>query len=438
METATAIRTADPSANMLNDLSAFISGLKNDPFRITRKDAKENFEKLGFPTTRHEEWKYTNVLPLLEKNLRQAATPESIPSDSETIPGLDLSGGIVLLMVNGFLQPIPGGLPEGLTIKNIKEAVSDPMFIKHFDKYADKKDDAFAALNTAFVNEGIYIEVASGRKIDQPVYIINHTSVAEDSWTNNRVLIVSRKNSQASIEWLTTSSGRGKSSSLMNAVTEIVVEENARLDFCILQNDLDNVSQVCNTYVNQERDSHFNINTITMGGLLVKNKLHLMLADQNIETHLFGLYMGSGKQLIDNHTAVFHAKPNCFSNQRYKGILDDDSQGVFNGKIFVFQDAQKTNAYQSNKNILLSDGATMNAKPQLEIFADDVKCSHGATTGQLDEEALFYLRSRGIGLENAKALLNVAFAADVIQNIPNEVLREYILNLIQNKLVKEA
>jgi Fe-S cluster assembly protein SufD len=147
--------------------------------------------------------------------------------------------------------------------------------------------------------------------------------------------------------------------------------------------------------------------------------------------------MGQGKQHIDNHTAVYHAKPHCFSNQLYKGVMDCESQGVFNGKIFVMQDAQKTNAFQSNKNILLSENASVYAKPQLEIFADDVKCSHGATTGQLDDEALFYLRSRGIGEENAKALLNVAFAADVIQNIPNEKLRNYIMNLIQQKLVKE-
>ena len=432
METVT-INIKDPVSNLMSELDTMMSGLKHDPFRTIRKESKDLFEKNGFPTTKHEEWKYTNVIPAVSKSLLLAPKKDT---DSKLLNGLNTSNGIVVAVVNGYVT-IPSSLPEGLIIKNIADSVNDPFFAKHFDKYTDKNVDSFTALNGSFLNEGLYIEVLPGKKIDQPVYILNYTVSVNDEISHPRMLIVSRKSSEAVVEFVTVSSGKAVSSSLMNAVVEIAVEENARLDFCILQNDGDTASQICNTYTYQEQNSHLNVNTITMGGALVKNKLHLMLDGQNIETHLFGLYMGSNKQHIDNHTAVFHAKPHCFSNQLYKGILDDESQGVFNGKIFVMQDAQKTNAFQSNKNILLSDNAAVYAKPQLEIFADDVKCSHGATTGQLDDEALFYLRSRGIGEENAKALLNVAFAADVIKNIPNENLREYILNLIQTKLIKE-
>ncbi len=438
METATAVSKKDSFSDMLKGVVSYQSGLRNGAFTSLRKEAKEHFERLGIPTTKQEEWKYTNLNPLLDKSLQNALRPEVVPANASTIKGLDISDGIVILLINGFLQPLPSSLSEGIVIKNIQDASNDAPFSKYFNKYADSKDDTFAALNTSLLNEGIYIEIKQNVKIEQPVYIINHTTSAKNIITQPRCLVVAQKGSKAAIEWLTTSSVKGSTSALVNSVNEIVVLENAHLDFCILENDEQTVSHVCNTYTYQEQNSHFNINTITMGGFLVKNKLHLMLDGQNIETHLFGLYMGSGKQHIDNHSAVFHAKPHCMSNQIYKGILDDDSTGVFNGKIFVLQDAQKTNAYQANKNILLSDGASMFAKPQLEIFADDVKCSHGATTGQMDEEALFYLRSRGIGVENAKALLNVAFAADVIQNIPNIKLREYILELIQNKLVKEA
>ena len=428
-----------PTSKYAADFRGLTINKKGSAFYELRLKAIEHFERIGFPTTKNEEWKYTNLKPVIEVERIAATKVNALSSIAELNISLPFNDAIVIVLENGFLNEkcsMLNNLPEGLIVKNINDCSNNPLFVKHFAKYGDAEIDACCALNTAFVNEGLFIHIEKNCKLEKPVYIINYTTTGTDAIiTNPRCLIVAEEGSKSAIEWLTVSPSRMRSTAFVNAVNEIVVEENAHLDFCILQNDHQLVSQVCNSYVYQEANSHFNINTITTGGNLVRNKLHIKLDGLNVETHLFGLTMGGGTQLIDHHTAVFHAKPNCFSNQRYKGIMDGASQGVFNGKIMVMKDAQKTNAYQSNKNILLSDDASMFAKPQLEIFADDVKCSHGATTGQIDEEALFYLRSRGIGVERAKALLNVAFAADVINNIPNEALRSYILGLIENKLV---
>lgn len=438
MQTLTTTNPANPAIKFLEDFKETALYIQNNPYRDIRQKAIKHFEELGFPTTKNEEWKYTNIIPHVSKQFQFAKKEFVLKAIDDLNIALTLNDAIVVVLENGFLNPVLSdlnNLPAGLTIKSIAECENDVVFSKHFANHAEQGIDAFSALNTAFMNDGVYLHVAKNVIIEKPIYIINVTAQGEeDMITFPRCLIFSEKGSKAAVEWLTTTKTRRGSTSLMAAVNEIVVEENARLDFCILQNDHEQVAQVCNTYAYQEANSHFNINTITIGGNLVRNKLHIKLDGLNVETHLFGLAMGGGSQLIDNHTAVTHAKPHCFSNQLYKGIMDGASLGVFNGKIMVMKDAQKTNAFQSNKNILLSDDAAMYAKPQLEIFADDVKCSHGATTGQIDEEALFYLRTRGIGIDRAKSLLNVAFAADVIRNIPNEALRNYILDLIENKL----
>ena len=435
----TTANLAQPSSKYLEDFRESKQLQKNSAVQQLRQQAIENFERLGFPTTKNEEWKYTNLKPVIAIDRIAAVIGNTLRDTDELKIPLPFIDAIVVVLENGFLNEKIStiqNIPQGLIIKNISNCSDEAFFIKHYAKYGDQEVDACCALNTAFANEGVFIHIDKNCQLDKPIYLVNYTTTSNDELiTYPRCLVVAEKGSKSAIEWLTVSPGRMRASAFVNAVNEIVVEENARLDFCILQNDHQLVSQVCNTYAYQEANSHFNINTITTGGNLVRNKLHIKLDGLNVETHLFGLSMGGGHQLIDHHTAVFHAKPHCFSNQLYKGIMDGASQGVFNGKIMVMKDAQKTNAFQSNKNILLSDDASMFAKPQLEIFADDVKCSHGATTGQIDEEALFYLRSRGIGIERAKSLLNVAFAADVINNIPNEPLRNYIMGLIENKLV---
>ncbi len=224
--------------------------------------------------------------------------------------------------------------------------------------------------------------------------------------------------------------------SLVNSVTEVVCMQNAAVDMELIQTEGDNASHINNLHVVQHRDSRVSINTITLGGKVVRNNLHARLAESNCETHLYGLYLGEGHQMIDNHTTIDHAMPHCQSNELYKGVVGDHATAVFNGKVYVRPDAQKTNAFQENKNIVLSDTANVYTKPQLEIYADDVKCSHGATTGQLDEDSLFYLQSRGIGKEAAHALLINAFANDIIENITLDTLKQNLLEIIAGRLQK--
>ena len=305
---------------------------------------------------------------------------------------------------------------------------------EHFGKYASIKTESFIALNTAFSYDGAFIHIPGNTVVEQPIhllYVSDARNAASVAYPRN--LVVAEKSSQVKIveSFHCMQSGNHN---FTNSVTEIVVKENAIVEFNKIQNETAEAFHINHTEAYLAKNSTFNINTITLGGEIVRNNLHIVLNDENGTAHLYGLYLLNGNQLVDNHTLVDHAKPNCYSNELYKGIIDDKAHGVFNGKIFVRQDAQKTNAYQSNKNILLSNDASMHAKPQLEIFADDVKCSHGATTGQIDEEALFYLRSRGIGEQNARALLNTAFAADVINNITIEALKNNLITFLSSKL----
>jgi Fe-S cluster assembly protein SufD len=430
------------------DQTDIIEKIKNDFRRMEsvysngmndlRLTALANFSRMGFPTRKHEEWKYTDISPILKTTF---SLPGSFPFETkkeEILARLNIKEDVILVVLeNGRLNPLDTlSLPEGLEMKTIGEAKNSPSVQKHFSKYADMQHDAFSALNTAFLSEGLMIRIQPGHTIEKPLFIVNLSSPREEAViSHNRLLVVAEKNASARMAWITLS-GSDAGDTFVNAVNEIVVEENANLEFNICQNENAKAYQVCNTYAYQLKDSKFTINTTTLGGSIVRNKLHIKLDGENCETHLYGLYVADDKQLMDNHTAVFHARPHSNSNQLYKGIIGGKAHGVFNGKIFVEKDAQKTNAYQSNKNILLSNDAVINAKPQLEIFADDVKCTHGATTGQMDEESLFYLRTRGINEVNAKALLNKAFASDILNKITIESLRESIARETDKKLIK--
>ena len=409
-------------------------------FSENRKHAFESFDKLGFPTKKNEEWKYCDVSPIVKSQLKFEASSAQNKITAADLSSLSfLNEGFLIVFENGKwnhqLSSI-NNLPQGLFIQNLSDASENEFVKNHFSKYIDFNHHEFAALNTAFMIDGTFVHVAPKTKIEKPVYIINIVSDQSQAVTSNcRNLIVAEKFSEIKISFITLSQNE-KVNGFVNVVNELVALENSNLEFDFIQNDNQFVHQVSNTYVYQKRDSKFTINTISFGGNIVRNNLNLMLDDENIESHLYGLYVANGNELIDNHTAVHHAKPHCNSNQLYKGIIDEKATGVFNGKIFVYKDAQKTNAYQSNKNILLSNDANMYAKPQLEIYADDVKCSHGATTGQLDDEALFYLRARGINKSDAQGLLNFAFASDVLNNITIEALHNYSVNLLSEKLKK--
>lgn len=429
---------SDIQQKLLNDFQP--QPLQQNRLSELRTKAIHHFEQLGFPTVKNEEWKYTNISSAFKSHYNLLDTEVFTAKRKELEERLNLSNNVILLVIeNGRLNSAVSdynSIDGSLEIKTYRGEEEIAFAKKYFSKYADIYIDSFAALNTAFFKDAVVIRFVAGAHIDKPIVVVNITTQNEEAViAHNRLLVVAERNSSAKIACISISKNE-QIESFSNTVNEVVIEENATLEFDIFQNENTKSNQVCNTYAYQLKDSKFTINTITLGGNLVRNKLHIKLDAENCQTHLYGLYLANDSQLIDNHTAVYHSKPHCNSNQLYKGLIDDKAHGVFNGKIFVEKDAQKTNAFQSNKNILLSNEAVINAKPQLEIFADDVKCTHGATTGQMDDAALFYLRSRGINEPEAKALLNKAFASDILENITNLPAKEYITNEVNRKLLK--
>jgi Fe-S cluster assembly protein SufD len=429
---------SDLAAMRDNILEQFKS-LKPSSFREERNNAIETFSRLGFPTIRHEEWKYTNLNRIL-KNEPVFGESNSQPSlAKENIQEFLIAGNDALLLVfeNGIFKAELSSSFEnlpGIKISNLENATVDAAVIKHLGNIAPDGNEAFVALNTAFMRDGLFIHVQENFSYDGRIHFLHiNTSENDSDVSTIRNLVIAEKGSKVSITE-SYHSLNNNCRGFVNSVTEISVGSNASVEYCKAQLESHLTSQVNFTQVLLDRDSLFDIVTVSLGGNLVRNNLHIKMNDVNSTAHLYGLYILDNEQLTDSHTLVDHAMPNCFSNELYKGIVGGKAAAVFNGKIFVRKDAQKTNAYQSNKNILLSDDAQVNTKPQLEIFADDVKCTHGATTGQLDEEALFYLRSRGIGENSARALLNIAFAGDVLNNIKNEVLKENLMNLAVSKL----
>ncbi|MFM7176436.1 MAG: Fe-S cluster assembly protein SufD [Bacteroidota bacterium] len=409
--------------------------LKSDALADLRSKAIDSFLKNGFPTTRHEEWKYTSVKDIAEKiNLATKRASAGLLKES-AVNELMIAGKDVTLLVfeNGlFQESLSSPLPSDYAIKNLASVRLDAAVKQYLGKIAQLENESFVALNTAFVNDGVFIHVPAKKIVDKPVHILYVNSDKEPAITRN--LIIAEPESSLQIFESYHSLDRACEGITTN-VTEVVVKRNGNVTWVKAQLENELTSQISFTQVEQEQDSRFSSTVVTTGGHLVRNNLHIRLNGTNCNSYMYGLYLLSGEQLCDNHTLVDHAMPHCESNELYKGVLGGKSTGVFNGKIFVRQDAQKTNAYQSNKNILLSDDAQMNTKPQLEIFADDVKCSHGTTTGQLDDEALFYLRARGIGEQSARTLLNIAFAADVLDHIEMETLKQNLQSIAEEKLM---
>jgi Fe-S cluster assembly protein SufD len=426
-----------------NSLNGFAKDVNGDTTKIhsIRIDAIKRFEKIGFPEFKTEEWKYTNIRPITEKDFTLAPETSALTSENVKkfiIPGLKAN---ILVFINGkysekFSKIISkdkdifiGSLKSGLIQhKNIIE--------EHFSKYAAYNKDGFTALNTAYSIDGAFVYVPKGKVVTEPMHLIfisdNNSS---DVLSQPRNLIICGESSALNI--IETYHSLNSNYSFTNVVTEVYSGINSRIEHYKIQDENDKSFNVNTTQVRQEKDSYYNSLTIMWGGSIVRNNLNSVLSGKNGECHFLGLYLSKNNELFDNHTLVDHAVPNCFSNELYKGILDDNSSGVFNGKIMVRKDAQKTNAYQSNKNIILSKKASINSKPQLEIFADDVKCSHGATTGQLNPEELFYLMSRGIGRKEAGNILLIAFANDLIENIKIEPLKEMLFDTLVKKLMRD-
>jgi Fe-S cluster assembly protein SufD len=404
------------------------------------QNAFKAFDSLGIPTVKNEEWKYTRISSVFNKEY--AFNPETVVSninaadlDPVRLPGHENASEI--FFINGKYSAEYSNirskaiviLPlEDAAKSDYKEIVSQNL--GHSSKYIN---DGIHALNTAFLQEGIFIHIKKGQVIDNPIYIYQVVdSRSVNILSQPRLLIHVAENAQ--VEFVETFVTLGLSESFTNEVTEFVVEKDAIVEYYKIQNDVAHSNQVNTTHFRQVGKSVVHTVTISLNGGIVRNNLNIVMEAEHSEADLHGLYFLKGQTHVDNHTVVDNVKPHSLSNELYKGIIDDNATAVFNGKIFVQKDAQKTNAFQSNKNILLSENATVNTKPQLEIFADDVKCSHGCTIGQLDEEAVFYLRSRGISAKAAESLMVHAFAIDVLNHIKSEPIRNYVDQLITERL----
>jgi Fe-S cluster assembly protein SufD len=406
-----------------------------------RDESINILKQAGLPVGKSEEYRFTPIARLLEKeftSLNLPATASSISSIDKFLIA-DLKAN-VLVFANGAYAPQLSKIisdANQLIIKSLSKALVEnaDTINSYLAKKADPKKDAFTALNTSLWSEGLFIHVPKNTQVNEPVFIlhINDTNQSNLS-THTRVLCVVEENSELSI--IEKFESEGKHSAFSTLVEEIVVSKEASLNYYKIQNDHGKSIQVCNTAIHQSDKSHVNTFTLTLDGQLVRNNLSIFIDGENCESHFHGLYLLTGNTIGDNHTVVDHMKPNSFSNELYKGVMDGNAKGVFNGKIYVRPHAQKTNAFQSNRNVLLTDTAVINTKPQLEIWADDVKCSHGCTTGQLDEEALFYLQSRGINKDTARSMLLYAFASQVIDTIKDEKLKAYFDVLIGERLHK--
>ncbi len=401
-----------------------------------RREAIGRVEALGFPTRKSEAWKYTDITAQLRADWplgpgAEAPRPSPEALAAARIPGLD---AYEVVLVNGrCLSGAPEGLPEGFVVGGLADcaAAHPALFERHFGRYADHRGEVFTALNTAFTHDGVCIYAPRGAALDKPVHIISLLQAEGLLLVQPRYLVVAEDG--ASVEIIETQTALGEPECFTNSVAEVYGGRDAQVSFYRIQDEGRRATQVAGMQVYQETGSNCTTFTATLSGRIVRNNLSFLPADEHCESHLFGLFIGGGDLHVDNHTHVEHARPNCVSNELYKGILDDHATGVFNGKVFVRQDAQKTNAYQSNKSIILTPTARMYSKPELEIYADDVKCSHGATTGQLDPEALFYLQSRGIPAVKARAMLLLAFARDVLENVRIAPLRDMLDHAVETR-----
>lgn len=406
-----------------------LNGESKTKFHELRKSALTQFERMNFPTLKDEEWKYTNIAPILKHEFIPSA---NIDEDQVT----DVSSHFIsevdsykLVFINGIYKENLSdltGLQDGVVVENLKSVInSDSSLLESEIKEHIIFNNSFDALNVSYASDGFIIRVADNVILKKPIQVLFlNGNDREKVLASPLNFVLAGKNSQVSI--IANFCGRNGKEYLLNSLTNIRAYQNAVVDFYKVQNEDKNSFHIEKTEIFQAKNSSVSHHNLSFGGAIVRNDINTKLEDEFIECHYNGLYLGNENQHIDNHTFVDHAMPNCNSNELYKGILDDNSRGVFNGKIMVRRDAQKTNAYQSNKTILLSNSATIDTKPQLEIYADDVKCSHGATIGHLDDTAHFYITSRGIPSEIAKSMLLRAFVTDVIEKIKIDELREVI------------
>lgn len=409
----------------------------DSPVHDIRSEAIKRFEETGFPSKKEEAWKYTSLKTILKHDYSVFPKQENALEyrDVKKYFIHDIDTYKIIFIDGKYSSHLSQTTHDGMDICLMSAALSKPKYRLVIENYFNKAvtNDSLSNLNTAFSSEGAYIHIPKNKLVEKPIQIIHFATGNESAlMLQPRNLVVVGENSHVQI--IERHQSLTENPILTNSVTEIFTNKRAIVDYYKVQNDNEYASLVDNTFIEQKRESHCSVHTFSFGGKLTRNNLNFFQKGERIDSTLKGITIIEDKQHVDHNTLVHHIEPNCESHQDYKGIFDDNATGVFNGKVVVEKEAQKTNAFQANNNILVSDRSTINTKPQLEIFADDVKCSHGCTIGQLDENAMFYLRTRGIPEKEARALLMYAFANNVLESVKIPELKTRINKLIANKI----
>ena len=435
----TAITTTERLGNYLDLFDDLSKRTKGQPawLRTLREDAFARFCSTGFPTTRDEDWRFTNVSAIAQSSFQ--LSPDTHKISSADLQEFRMPGAACrLVFVNGrFVTELSdlGPLPKGVKVNGLAhEVTKNPGALEsHLGRYTDSARDGFSALNTAFLEDGAYVYLPRRTTLEAPIHLL-FVSAADGSpaMAHPHTLIVAEDETQAGIVEDYVSFGDAPFFS--NVVTELVAGENAVISHYLLEREDLQAYNVSTLRIQQARSANISSHSVLLGGALVRNNVHPVLAGEGGECLINGLFIGKGRQHMDNYMLVEHASPHCSSRQFYNGILDNKSHGVFHGRIIVHKDAQKTDAKQTNRNLLLSDDAQIDTKPQLEIYADDVKCTHGATIGQIEENALFYMRTRGIDEISARRLLLFAFANESLERMKSGTVREYLGKIIRQWL----
>jgi len=393
-----------------------------------RQCSIDRFEALGFPTTRNEDWHFTSVAPIVEAAFETRSAPGGDVSAEDLAPfTFGATNWPTIVFVNGVFAPALSSLdslPDGVRVYDLASAIrqNDPLLERYLSKIAPYELHTFTALNSAFVNDGAVVRIAKEFEVEHPIHILFVSdALAAKTRTNPRTLIVAERHSKATV--IESYVSTGEASYFTNAVTEVVLEDGANLSHLKIQRESPRAFHVGTIEAEQKRDSHYQSFSFSTGASLARTNVYTTLHGEGSGATLNGLYMLDGEQHCDHQTRIEHAQPNTFSRELYKGVLDGASHGVFNGKVYVHPIAQKTDGKQTNNVLLLSERAQVDTKPQLEIFADDVKCTHGATVGRIDQTALFYMKSRGINSDLARRLLTYAFAAEVLETIEVDVVK---------------
>lgn len=431
----------DRFRSLFNVFEGALNGHRDHQLHDLRKAGIARLDVMDFPTRRDENWKYTSINKVLQLSLQDSysATVDADTINELAIPELDACR---LVLVNGLLQTELSDLdqiPEGMELLSLEQALEDDAVKtqarRMLDAAVNDDHNPFSALNVAFAKNGFLLKVQNNAVVERPVHILHVAAPTGDPvFINPLLLVVAGKHSEAAVVETYDVLPGANQAYFTNVLSRIEVGVNAHFHHYRIQNESTAATLISNIEVDQQQDSTYSSYLVDLGADLVRNNLNTILKGQNTMTNYYGVYLAKGNQHMDNQTFIDHAQPHCGSNELYKGILDDRGRGVFNGKVIVRQDAQKTNAFQQNSSLVLSKTAEMDTKPQLEIFADDVRCSHGATIGQLDEASVFYLRSRGLSDLQARQLLQQAFLFDVVENMPLEPVRAYAEKLIEGKL----